>query len=142
MKRLIITMLVAMTTTVGTLPAQADLSPDGAVAVEHLIKLEACFQEMTDVLSQITDKASADAMAPAFVKAAHSLTAQIVANETLQHKLTGTPTADDDAAFAACSEKLHTAGMSLQAELRRLAMVQFYESEALIQAIMALQAAE
>lgn len=142
MKRLFITMMAAMAATVGTLPAQADLSPDGAVAVEHLIKLEACFQEMTDVLSQITDKASADAMAPAFTKAAQALTAQIVANETLQYKLTGTPTADDDAAFEECSERLHTAGMALQAELRRLAMVRFYESESLLQAIMALQATE
>lgn len=142
MKRLVITIMAAMAVSAGTMPAQAEMSPHGMLAVEHLTKLEACFLEMTDVLSQITDKASADAMAPAFTKAAQALTAQIVANESLQHKLTGTPTADDDAAFAECSDRLHAAGIALQTELRRLVMVRFYESEALLQAILALQATE
>lgn len=140
MKKLFAVLLTAVAVSAGTTPARADMSPDGVIAVEHLTKLVACFEEITDVLSQITDKASADAMAPAFSKAAQNLTAQIVANSALQYKLTGSPTADDDAAFEQCSQNLHVAGIALQAELRRLAMVNFYDSEALLQALMSLQA--
>jgi hypothetical protein len=56
----------------------------------------------------------------------------------LSSKLTQTPSADDEAAFEQCNQRLHIAGIGLQQELSRLAMVEFYESEAFVAALLSL----
>ncbi|MBR3945056.1 MAG: hypothetical protein IKK15_08190, partial [Akkermansia sp.] len=105
-------------------------------------KLEQCMENMTAVLTKVTDKESADAQVEAFLAATKALTEQMLAMESLQNVLKGKPNADDEAAFEQCRNNLHVAGMAMQAELRRLAMVNFYDSEAFIKALMSLQAAQ
>ncbi|MBR3694938.1 MAG: hypothetical protein IKL98_01725 [Akkermansia sp.] len=142
MKRLFSMMMVAVGLAASSMTAQAELSPDGVIAVEHFGKLEQCMENMTAVLTKVTDKESADAQVEAFLAATKALTEQMLAMESLQNVLKGKPNADDEAAFEQCRNNLHVAGMAMQAELRRLAMVNFYDSEAFIKALMSLQAAQ
>lgn len=135
-------MMVAVGLAASSMTAQAELSPDGVVAVEHFGKLEQCMENMTAVLTKVTDKESADAQVEAFLVATKALTEQMLAMESLQNVLKGKPNADDEAAFEQCRNNLHVAGMAMQVELRRLAMVNFYDSEAFIKALMSLQAAQ
>lgn len=138
MKKIFSVLAAIMLATAAT-PVQAELSHDGIIAVEQFNKLETCFNDMTAVLMKVTDKESADAQAPAFIKAAEALTAQLAAMQSLEHQLTGQPNADDEAAFEQCRNNLHIAGMAMQAELRRLAMVNFYDSEIFVKALLSLQ---
>ena len=140
MKKLFSLLAAALVATATVSPAHAELTPDGVIAVEHFNKLENCFKALTAVLEQVKDKESADAQAAAFSAAAKALTVQMVEMTALQDKLKGKPNADDEAAFEQCRNNLHIAGMNMQAELQRLALVNFYESEAFIQALMSLQA--
>ena len=135
-------MMVAVGLAASSMTAQAELSPDGVIAVEHFVKLEQCMENMTAVLTKVTDKESADAQVEAFLAATKALTEQMLAMESLQNVLKGKPNADDEVAFEQCRNNLHVAGMAMQAELRRLAMVNFYDSEAFIKALMSLQAAQ
>lgn len=135
-------MMVAVGLAASSMTAQAELSPDGVIAVEHFGKLEQCMENMTAVLTKVTDKESADAQVEPFLAATKALTEQMLAMESLQNVLKGKPNADDEAAFEQCRNNLHVAGMAMQAELRRLAMVNFYDSEAFIKALMSLQAAQ
>lgn len=135
----VFSVLAAMLLATAVSPVHAELSQDGLIAVEHFNKLETCFNDMTAVLMKVTDKESADAQAPAFIAAAQALTLQLAAMQGLEHELTGQPNADDEAAFEQCRNNLHIAGMAMQAELRRLAMVNFYESEVFVKALLSLQ---
>lgn len=139
MKKLFSILAAALVATAATTPAHAELTPDGVVAVENFNKLESCMKDMVAVLEKVKDKESADAQATALVEAAKALGEQMAAMDSLQHQLTGMPNDDDQAAFEQCRNNLHVAGMNLQTELQRLAMVNFYESEAFIQALMSLQ---
>ena len=67
-----------------------------------------------------------------------ALQAQLTAMGELSDKLTQTPNAEDEAAFEQCKQRLHIAGIGLQQELSRLAMVEFYGSEAFIGALLSL----
>ncbi len=138
MKKLL-SVLAAVLLATAAAPVHAELSADGVVAVENFNKLEACLKDMTAILTKVTDKESADAQAPALIEAAKALAAQLAAMETLQHQLKGLPNADDKAAFEQCYNNLQVAGMDLQTELRRLAMVNFYDSEVFMNAILSLQ---
>ncbi len=132
-------MMVAVGLAASSMTVQAELSPDGVIAVEQFDKLEQCMKNMTAVLVKITDKESADAQAEAFLAATKALTEQMHAMMTMQEQLKGKPNADDEAAFEQCRNSLHVAGMDMQAELRRLAMVNFYDSEAFLKALMTMQ---
>lgn len=135
-------MMVAVGLAASSMTAQAELSPDGVIAVEHFVKLEQCMENITAVLTKVTDKESADAQAELFLVATKALTEQMLVMASLGNVLKGKPNADDEAAFEQCRNNLHVAGMAMQAELRRLAMVNFYDSEAFIKALMSLQAAQ
>ena len=139
MKKLFSILAAALVATAAITPAHAELTPDGVVAVENFNKLESCMKDMVAVLEKVKDKESADAQATALVEAAKALGEQMAAMDSLQHQLTGMPNDDDQTAFEQCRNNLHVAGMNLQTELQRLAMVNFYESEAFIQALMSLQ---
>ena len=105
-------------------------------AINELCELQV---KIVEILETVKDKESADAQAPALIEAAQALAAQLAAMETLQHQLKGLPNADDKAAFEQCYNNLQVAGMDLQTELRRLAMVNFYDSEVFMNAILSLQ---
>ena len=135
MKKLFSILAAALVATATITPAQAELSQDGKVAVELFNKMEAHMNDITAVLEKVTDQASADAQAEAFAAAVQAFSAHVAAMEARTAELTGVPNADDEAAFEQCRNNLHAAGMYLQAELQRLAMVNFYDSEAFIKVL-------
>jgi hypothetical protein len=135
MKKLFSILAAALVATATITPAQAELSQDGKVAVEYFNTLETYMNNMTAVLEKVTDQASADAQAEPFAAAVQVFTAHIASAESRANELTGMPNADDEAAFEQCQNNLHAAGMALQAELQRLAMVNFYDSEAFIKVL-------
>ena len=139
MKKLL-SILVAATCMAGlTTPVQAEQTPDGLIAVGHFEKLEGCLIAMTDVLASVKNKESADATAPKLIEAASKLKEQMNAMVDLQNTLKQEPNEDDNKAFEEWHTRLHVAGFALQQELTRLAMVEFYGSEAFISALMSLQ---
>lgn len=139
MKKLL-SILVAATCMAGlTTPVQAEQTPDGLIAVGHFEKLEGCLIAMTDVLASVKNKESADATAPKLIEAASKLKEQMNAMVDLQNTLKQEPNEDDNKAFEEWHTRLHVAGIALQQELTRLAMVEFYGSEAFISALMSLQ---
>lgn len=119
--------------------AQAAQTEDGLVAVAHFNTLEGCLNGLTDVLATIKDRESADAAVPQFLEAVNKLKQQLDTMAGLQDQLKGLPNAEDNAAFEACQQRLQAAGIALQQELARLAMVEFYGSEQFIQALMSMQ---
>ena len=139
MKKLL-SILVAATCMAGlTTPVQAEQTPDGLIAAGHFEKLEGCLIAMTDVLASVKNKESADATAPKLIEAASKLKEQMNAMVDLQNTLKQEPNEDDNKAFEEWHTRLHVAGIALQQELTRLAMVEFYGSEAFISALMSLQ---
>ena len=137
----VFSVLAAALCLAGTAPiAQAAQTEDGLVAVAHFNTLEARLKELADVLATIKDKDSADAAADRFVEAAGKLQEQMNTMAGLESQLKGLPNAEDKAAFEACQQRLHAAGIALQQELGRLAMVEFYGSEKFLQALMSMQA--
>ena len=139
MKKVFSVLAAALCLTGITPTAQAAQTEDGLVAVAHFNTLETRLTELADVLATIKDKDSADAAAERFVEAAGKLQAQLTLMASLEDQLKGQPNADDKAAFEACQQRLHAAGIALQQELGRLAMVEFYGSEKFIQALMSMQ---
>lgn len=120
-------------------PCEAEQTPDGLIAVSHFEKLEGCLIAMTDVLASVKNKESADATAPKLIEAANKLKKQLNAMVALHHTLKQEPNEDDNKAFEEWNTRLHVAGIALQQELARLAMVEFYGSEEFIAALMSLQ---
>lgn len=132
-------MMVAVSLAAGSMTAQAEMSPSGVIAVEQFNKLEQCMKNITTILSQVKDTESADAMAEKFVEATRAMTEQMVAMEAMGKELKEQPNEDDLAAFEQCRNNLQAAGFDMQTEMRRLSMVNFYESEKFISALMTMQ---
>jgi hypothetical protein len=137
MKKLFVALAAALSLSMLT-PAHAEQTEHGLIAVTEFGKLEQCLLDFAKVLSTVESKESADAAAAQVVEAGKALQAQLAVMSELSTKLTQTPSADDEAAFEQCNQRLHIAGIGLQQELSRLAMVEFYESEAFVAALLSL----
>lgn len=139
MKRLLSILIAGLSLATVTMPAHAEISPDGAIAIAEFDKLEASMQAIVDVLAEIQDKQTADTKAALLAEKITALQQQMTAMQQLETKLKGIPTEDDKAAFEASKNRLHTVGANLQHELMRLSLVNFYYSETLINTFQKLQ---
>lgn len=137
MKKLFAVLAVGLSLSLTT-PVQAEQTEHGLIAVAEFNKLEQCLLDFAKVLSTVNSKKTADAAAPLVAEKGKALQAQMRSMNELSNKLTQTPTEEDKAAFEKCNQNLHIAGISLQQELARLAMVEFYGSEAFIAALQSL----
>lgn len=137
MKKLFVALAATLSLSMLT-PAQAAQTEHGIIAVTEFGKLEQCLLDFANVLSTVESKETADAAAQQLVETGKALQAQLTAMGELSDKLTQTPNAEDEAAFEQCKQRLHIAGIGLQQELSRLAMVEFYGSEAFIGALLSL----
>ena len=139
MKTLFAVLVAGLSLTLTT-PVQAEQTEHGLIAVAEYEKLEQCLLDLAKVLSTVESKETADAAAPLLAEKGKALQAQMSAMSELSAKLTQAPNEEDEAAFEKCKQNLHIAGIGLQQELARLAMVEFYESEAFISALLSLSA--
>ena len=141
MKTLFTIMVVAMGLMTSPM-AYAEQTEHGMLAVKAFSELEKCMKDLTATLASITDKASADANAQQLMEKGQALQQQLAAMQELSNTLTQTPNADDEVAFEKCRNSLHETGIAMQQEFMRLAMINFYDSEALLQALQSLNVAE
>ncbi len=137
MKKLFAVLAVGLSLSLTT-PVQAEQTEHGLIAVAEFGKLEQCLRDFANVLSTVESKETADAAVPQVVEKGKALQAQLIAMNKLSERLTQIPNAEDEAAFEQCQQKLHEVGIGLQQELSRLAMVEFYGSEAFISALKSL----
>lgn len=140
MKTLFTIMIVAMGLMTSPM-ASAEQTEHGMLAVKAFTDLEKCMSDLTATLASITDKASADANAQKLMDKGQALQLQLVALQELSNTLTQTPNEDDEVAFEKCRNSLQQTGIAMQQEFMRLAMVNFYDSEALLQALQSLNVA-
>lgn len=141
MKTLFTIMVVAMGLMTSPM-AYAEQTEHGMLAVKAFSDLEKRMKDLTATLASITDKASADANAQELMEKGQALQQQLADMQELSNTLTQTPNADDEVAFEKCRNSLHETGIAMQQEFMRLAMVNFYDSEALLQALQSLNVAE
>lgn len=119
--------------------AAPQLSVTGQAAVDTYNAMERCMVDMATALSRVQDKATAEANAPAVLKAGQELKSILENAEEPYHMGKKIVTQMDAVALQDCRYRLTSAGMAVQEEMLRLAKVEFYHSAALIKAFQQLE---